>query len=300
MQPFLSILLCSLVFLPLIAEAQFGPIIPEACRTCACGFGGVLAIIQNVVNFLIGIAIIFATIIIVWAGSLYVLSATNPESRSTANKMLINAAVGLLIVLSAWLIVDFVMKTLYDSGSEFGPWNSILAGDGTENSCIVAKPTSGLFTGSITGVPGTGGVIVSPGVVVEGADGVFSYQSGVQAQADNASPALQSMLQCMANKVPANVGQISAITSLAIERGELSMAYCAANGSQGNLACGHTVNSCHFGGRTCVGSSYAVDFGDEQNAAELIRAANMCGAKNASVHNGTHVHATVENNCGCN
>jgi hypothetical protein len=144
------------LLLPLSVEAQFGPIIPEVCRACPCGFGGVLAIIQNVVNFLIGISIIFATIIIVWAGGLYILSATNPESRSTANKMLINAAVGLLIVLSAWLIVDFVMKTLYDSGSEFGPWNSILAGNGEEDSCIVANTTDtpSLFSGNLFTVPG--------------------------------------------------------------------------------------------------------------------------------------------------
>ncbi len=143
-----------ILLLPLSAEAQFGPIIPEACRTCACGFAGVLAIIQNVVNFMIAIAIMFATIIMVWAGGLYVLSATNPESRSTANKMLINAAVGLLIVLSAWLIVDFVMKTLYKNDSEFGPWNSILVGG--DNSCIVAKATSPLFSGDMFTAPGQG------------------------------------------------------------------------------------------------------------------------------------------------
>lgn len=150
------LILALLMLLPMPVAAQFGPIVPEVCRTCACGFGGVLAIIQNVVNFIIGIAIIFATIIMVWAGGLYILSAANPESRSTANKMLINAVIGLLIVLSAWLIVDFVMKTLYDNGSEFGPWNSILL-SGTGDNCIVAKPTQKLFTGSIFDVPGQGG-----------------------------------------------------------------------------------------------------------------------------------------------
>lgn len=147
-------LLSFLLLLPLTADAQFGPIVPEVCRTCACGFGGVLAIIQNLVNFIIGLAVIFATIILVWGGILYVLSPTNPESRSTANKMLINAAVGLLIVLSAWLIVDFVMKTLY--GGQFGPWHSILlAGEGP--SCVESKPNAPLFGGTITSVPGVGG-----------------------------------------------------------------------------------------------------------------------------------------------
>lgn len=169
MKVFFGFALVTILLLPFVAEAQFGPIIPEACRACPCGFGGVLAIIQNVVNFIIGLSIIFATIIIVWAGGLYILSATNPESRSTANKMLINAAIGLVIVLSAWLIVDFVMKALYNNESEFGPWNSILAGDGEEGSCIVASTTTppSLFDGNLFtvpggGTPGTGGGSCTP------------------------------------------------------------------------------------------------------------------------------------------
>lgn len=153
MRKLIPFALALLMLLPLAAHAQFGPIVPEICKTCPCGFGGVLAIIQNVVNFIIALSIIVATIIIAWAGGLYMLSATNPESRSMANKMLINAAVGLVIVLSAWLIVDFVMKTLYDNGSEFGPWNTILMGTGGD-SCIVSKETPPLFDGDLFEVPG--------------------------------------------------------------------------------------------------------------------------------------------------
>lgn len=154
MAKYFSFLLLGLfVLTPLSAAAQFGPIVPEVCKSCACGFGGVMAIIQNVVNFIIAIAIIIATLIMVWAGGLYIMSSTNPESRSTANKMLLNAVIGILIVLSAWLVVDFVMKTLYDNGSEFGPWNTILLG-GEGNSCIVKKVNKTLFGDDITSVTG--------------------------------------------------------------------------------------------------------------------------------------------------
>ena len=141
-----------LVLVPAEAHAQFGPIVPDICKACPCGFGGVLAIVQNVMNFLIAIGIIIATLIIIWGGILYVLSPANPENRSTANKMLINAIVGLLITLSAWLIVDFVMKTLY--GGQFGPWNSILlTGEGA--ACVKAtNPPNALFEGGITAIPG--------------------------------------------------------------------------------------------------------------------------------------------------
>lgn len=142
------------------AASFFGPIVPEACQACPCGFGGVLDAMRNVMNLGIAIAVAVATIIIAWGGFLYIMSPANPESRSTANKMLINAAIGLLIVLSAWLIVDFVMKTLYSGpdgeAGKFGPWNTILTGG---DICVQSKATSPLFKGSILAVPGvdTGG-----------------------------------------------------------------------------------------------------------------------------------------------
>ena len=79
------------------------------------------------------------------------ISATNPESRSQAKKMLLNAAIGLMIILSAWLMVDFIMKALYSgpdgTAGKFGPWNSIL-GDGP--ACVVATTSNSLFSGAIT------------------------------------------------------------------------------------------------------------------------------------------------------
>lgn len=145
--------------LPRTAEAApfLNPIVPEACQACPCGFGGVLQIIQNLMNFGIGIAIIFATIIIAWGGFLYIMSSANPESRSKANKMLINAAIGLLVVLSAWLIVDFVMKSLYDGEtSKFGPWNTIIGTSG--DICIEKnKNVRGLYEPGVSATPGRGG-----------------------------------------------------------------------------------------------------------------------------------------------
>lgn len=151
MRTFFIVAFSFLVLLPFPAAAQFGPIVPEACKDCACGFAGVLAIIQNLVNFVIALAVIVATIIIAWGGFLYILSPANPGNRSLANKMLINAAIGLVITLSAWLIVDFVMKTLY--GGQQGPWNSILY-SATDDMCIQSKPQKGLFSGGIFTTPG--------------------------------------------------------------------------------------------------------------------------------------------------
>ncbi len=70
--------------------------------------------------------------IVIYAGLKLVVSAGNPSAMSDAKKMLTNVLIGFVIVLSAWLIVDTIMKALlnpnYESGEiEFGPWNQLEA-----------------------------------------------------------------------------------------------------------------------------------------------------------------------------
>lgn len=160
------LLLALLLYLPLSASAQSLPLldpnwqlVPEAhdldsnCPVGApLGFGGVLQLIQNLMNASVSFGIIICVIVIAFAGILWILTPTNPENHSQAKKVLTNAAIGLLIILSAWLIVDFVMKLLYNQNLEgWGPWNTILSGG---NVCVTATDTKPLFDGKITWIPG--------------------------------------------------------------------------------------------------------------------------------------------------
>ncbi len=162
-------LLALLFLVPIAAEAQSGiplfdpewQLVPEAHKldpSCPegypLGFGGFLQLIQNAMNAAISFGIVIFVLIIAFAGMLWILTPTNPENHSQAKKVLTNAVIGLLIILSAWLIVDFVMKILYNPDAPgFGPWNSILTGG---DICIQASEDQRpLFDGSITAIPGT-------------------------------------------------------------------------------------------------------------------------------------------------
>ncbi len=121
---------------------------PSCAEGAPLSMGAVMEIIQRFVNAGISFAILIFIIIFAWSGFLFISSVANPESKNLARKMLMNAAVGLLIVLAAWLIVDFVMKTLYNPNeSGWGPWNSILRNG---SACIVESETARLFSGAIT------------------------------------------------------------------------------------------------------------------------------------------------------
>ncbi len=258
-------------------------------------FGAVMEIAQRFVNVGISLGIFFFVIILAWAGFLFIISSTNPESRSKAKAMLLNAAIGLLIILTAWLMVDFIMKALYSgpdgTEGEFGPWNSIL-GDGP--ACVVGRVTTPLFDGAVTRTelpPGTSGGGSTGGGPTGTFDGSFTYQANIEAQKQDLSEPMAAVLRCMVTKVPRGVGNISSISDNQITTGTKTFAQCAGGG------CAHSPNSCHYGGRTCIGKSFAVDFGDEQNKVALTSAARACGAK--VLDEGSHVHVSIGDASGC-
>lgn len=152
----------------------FGPIVPAACHcdnqmnpaggtiTTAPDFGCVLDTLHNAMNFGVTLATILFTIYLVITGFSFMTSGGSPGAVSKAKDRFTNVFVGLAVLLCAWLIVDFVMKTVYDQG-KFGPWNAILAGQTEANRCIVVRTPSPLTNGQIisgnpTGVSSTGGV----------------------------------------------------------------------------------------------------------------------------------------------
>lgn len=165
------------------AEATFfGPIVPDECLckdqpnpaggqiTTAPDYGCVLQMFQNVVNFTLTMGVILFVLYMVVTGFTFMMSGSNPETRNKAKTRFMNVFVGLVVLLCAWLVIDYVMKTLSSEDKFFGPWNAILASEGGDR-CIVAKePTSitsgliGIVTGGGGGgTPGAGGGVVQSG-----------------------------------------------------------------------------------------------------------------------------------------
>lgn len=160
------------VFIPLIAllaslpgtaaaAGFFGPIIPQGlCAGKPFDWGSVLQVLQNLINVAVSLGVILMVLWIAYAGFMLMVSGGSAEARSQGKARIVNALVGLLVILTAWLLVDFVMKTIYDDKNvQFGPWNKILAGNGNDY-CIretTPKPiTLGSVLTNITTVqPGT-------------------------------------------------------------------------------------------------------------------------------------------------
>ncbi len=280
--------------LPLVAYAGgipfFGPIIPQAGNQAVCpaSFGMLMEVINNIISFALTIAIVFvAPLMIGYAGFLMVVNPTSAGDVQKAKTILWNTVIGIVISLAAWMIVAAIMAVLYNPSGVGQTWSSLIVGSRGIDSCLEqrgALPGEGLAP-AVTAP----GLETAPGV----APGRFTYDSGIEAQVAHASGALQSLLSCMVTRVPAGVGRISSISDSQITSGQNTFAQCVAG------RCQHAANSCHYGGRSCVGSSYAVDFGDQQNTQVLSAAATACGA-NYVENEGDHLHVSVGRSCGCN
>lgn len=161
-----------LMFAPFSVSAAetgfFGAIVPEVCN-CEAGatrgassapdWGCALQTLQNVVRFAISMAVVIVTLVAAYAGILLITSPFNAENRSKAKNMLLNAVIGLVITLCSWLIVDFVMKALYnesEAAKTYGaagvlPWEKILGEGVTKDTmCFVIKEAP-QYAGSIGG-----------------------------------------------------------------------------------------------------------------------------------------------------
>lgn len=147
---FLFVLLIAPVSVQAADATFFGPIIPPECNCeegetrTAADYGCVLATVQNGMNLAISLSIIIAMFYMVLIGFQFITSAGNPSAREAARKRVMNLVFGFLLLLAAWLIVDFIMKTLYKEdatagGVTLGPWNSIL-GSSNDKQCLKVSP----------------------------------------------------------------------------------------------------------------------------------------------------------------
>lgn len=165
-----TFLFLSTLILPQFAYAAeahfFGPLIPDECNcegqvnpaggtiTTAPGWGCVLQVVQNGINLAISLGVIIATLFFAYAGFVWMTSGGNPGKIEQGRTMILNVIIGLVVLLSAWLIVDFIMKTLYNDSGEFGPWNAILSGG---SACLVAKIPTPITDGVVEIVTSDGG-----------------------------------------------------------------------------------------------------------------------------------------------
>jgi len=98
------------------------------CNGLACKFCDLFTLFSSLINAAIEICIALAVMFIVYGGFLILTSNASPSNLSKGKTAIWSAIIGLAVLLSAWLIVDSILKFLVGRDvitSEWGPWNSL-------------------------------------------------------------------------------------------------------------------------------------------------------------------------------
>lgn len=108
--PFLLILFVFLIPVTLFAQPGVdSQIVPDCGASGMCGYCDLLTLAQNIMNFLVFIAVIISVLLFVHAGFLLLTGGSSEAKRTQAKKIFFAVVLGLILTLAAWLIVDAIM-----------------------------------------------------------------------------------------------------------------------------------------------------------------------------------------------
>jgi hypothetical protein len=75
---------------------------------------------NNIINFAVAVSVFVATLVFAYGGILYVTGAAGGDAQiKKAHKVLLNAVLGILIILLSWLIVNVVVSVLTTQSVDF-------------------------------------------------------------------------------------------------------------------------------------------------------------------------------------
>ncbi len=113
-----------------VLSGDTGGLVP--CSGNECGTCHVVQLANNVTDIIIDLALGISVLIFMYAGWLMISAAGNSTQIKKGKDVMLNVLVGLIIILTAWLVVDVMLKSLLPGGQvKFGtnapmPWNQIV------------------------------------------------------------------------------------------------------------------------------------------------------------------------------
>lgn len=108
---FLSLFITAMLPASVSAQGGFVPCEGGGCNVCQ-----VVDMANELISWLIGISVLIAVMLMVVAGFRLMMSQGNQEAMQKAKSMAVNVVIGFILILSAWLIVDTILKLLTKKG----------------------------------------------------------------------------------------------------------------------------------------------------------------------------------------
>ncbi len=98
----------------LFAQEGGTGIIP--CNGVDCNFNDFVQLGINIVDFLVGFAVLGAVVGFIYAGFLILTAGANASQVTKGKSLLLKVGIGFFFVLAAWLIVNTITSVLFNAG----------------------------------------------------------------------------------------------------------------------------------------------------------------------------------------
>lgn len=108
------------VVIPRVADAQLINTFVNNCPAdtgVRCSEGSIASIFRLIINWALAIAFIAAVIVLIYGGFLYITSAGNTDQATKGKTAIMNALVGVVIIVLSYIIVQIVYRFVSGSGS---------------------------------------------------------------------------------------------------------------------------------------------------------------------------------------
>jgi len=119
-------LLFLLFFAPILTSAatSIAPLVPCGGEGDPCTACDLLILVQNVLEFALKMAFLIIIGFIVYGGFRWIFSLGKEENLKAGQQIITNAIIGLIIILTAWMIVNTVFWAIKQMGGDdyTGTW----------------------------------------------------------------------------------------------------------------------------------------------------------------------------------
>lgn len=144
----------------------------------ACTICDLVAGIHGVIKFIVSLSAITGVVVIVIAGIFYIVSAGNTSMTSLAKSALKNTITGMVIILTAFVVITFIINNVFQATSKVDSWGlsgiatnawTFKCEGGGATSTTGGTATGGTTTGgTTTGGTTTGGTTTGSGKIAAG------------------------------------------------------------------------------------------------------------------------------------
>lgn len=116
----ITIMMLAPVVLPTIAHAQ---LVNQFVNNCPadtgvrCSEGSIASIFRLIINWALAISFIAAVIVLIYGGFLYITSAGNADNATKGKTAIMNALIGIVIIVLSYIIVQIVYRFVSGSGT---------------------------------------------------------------------------------------------------------------------------------------------------------------------------------------